>query len=149
MGKIRGKLKYYVSVLMYSLFNTRKILRFYSSAKEILPNVDIPPDLPRISVIEAREKVDRGELVILDIRGARDFRKARIEGSINIEFSDILANLTQIPKAKEVGVMCYGGGASELVTLFLLKQDYPNVRNVDGGIVRWALEVDDSLWDRF
>lgn len=65
--------------------------------------------------------------------------------SIHIEFPDILDNLDQIPKNKDIGVICYGGGASEYITQLLLANEYPSVMNIKGGIIRWALDVDDSF----
>ncbi|MHA2362570.1 MAG: rhodanese-like domain-containing protein [Candidatus Hodarchaeales archaeon] len=100
--------------------------------------------IPRISVIDAKRKLDRGEIVILDIR-ENVTGNARIKGSIHINMLDIPNNLSKIPRNKEVGIICTGGGRSVYVTKYLIKRGFNNVINIEGGIIRWALEIDLSL----
>jgi hydroxyacylglutathione hydrolase len=86
-----------------------------------------------MTAFETKEKLSKDELVILDIRGQRDFEDVHIEGSIQMEIFDVLDNLARIPKNKEIGINCYGGGGSMTVTKMLLDNGYANVKNIEGG----------------
>ena len=93
-----------------------------------------------ITVEEASEKYDKGELFFVDVREAPDFESVHIEGSINLKISKIKRELDLIPKDKEIAVLCYGGGVSQAAVKTLLKKGY-NAKNLKGGMVRWALDV--------
>jgi rhodanese-related sulfurtransferase len=98
-----------------------------------------------LTVQEAKEKYDRGDLVFLDVREPSDYESANIKGSINMEVGKIKKNLTQLPGDKEIGVLCYGGGVSQVVVKLLLKKGFHNSKNIKGGMIRWALEIDQDL----
>jgi rhodanese-related sulfurtransferase len=97
-----------------------------------------------ITVQEAKEKYDRGELVFLDLRANE---RARIEGSIILETQNISKNLSLLPRDKIIVVMCWGGGLSATVTKMLVKKGFANTRNLKGGMTRWALDIDNDLLD--
>ncbi len=93
-----------------------------------------------ITVEEASEKYSKGELFFVDVRDTTDFESVHIEGSINLKINKIEKNLDLIPKDKEIAVLCYGGGVSQAAVKTLLKKGY-NAKNLKGGMVRWALDV--------
>lgn len=101
--------------------------------------------VPTITVFEAEKMLAAGKFVILDVRGFGDYEIMHIGGSIHIEFTEVFENLGKIPRDKSIGVICYGGGASEYITQLLLEDGYSDVSNIKGGIIRWALDINDSL----
>lgn len=107
-----------------------------------------PDTIPTLSVFEAFEKWEQGDYVVLDVRGSGDYESVHVEGSIHIEFTEVMANLSLLPRNKEIGVLCYGGGASEYITKLLLEQGFSDVANIEGGIIRWALDVDEALLEQ-
>ena len=66
-----------------------------------------------------------------------------IEGSINFPLFDE-NDMSTLPLDKEIVVMCYGGGASLTVAKKLIENGF-NAKNVKGGIMRYALDVDTDL----
>lgn len=57
---------------------------------------------------------------------------------INIPLSDFENRYTEIPKDKEVVMVCKGGGRSLRAAGFLVNQGYTNVVNMQHGITRWV-----------
>ena len=54
-------------------------------------------------------------------------------------------NLESLDKSKEIIVQCKSGIRSEKVCEFLLNNNYKNVKNLKGGIVAWAKEIDQKI----
>ena len=57
------------------------------------------------------EKVKSGaEMVVLDIRSAKDYEAGHVKGAVNLPWGSAIAeNLTKIPQDKEVFIYCYTG----------------------------------------
>lgn len=100
-----------------------------------------------IMVQKAKFHFDLGDLVILDIRFKENYDNGHIEGSIYLEVHNIKNNLNLLPKDKIIAVMCWGGGLSKAVTKMLLKKGFTNARNLKGGLVQWATDIDNELLD--
>ena len=137
----KGKVKNSFKAYKYGLFNFRKLIKFM----KIVPDAETLKHTPQMTVFEAKELLDKGELVILDVRGKKDYDTCHIEGSILIDLFLVLDNLESLPRDKKIGVICYGGGASNTVAQLLLDRGFINVRNITGGIIRYALDGDESL----
>ncbi|MHA1984006.1 MAG: rhodanese-like domain-containing protein [Candidatus Hodarchaeales archaeon] len=142
---LRKRIKHNFKVLRYVFTNFRNIINFSKAA----PDNSETENVPTMTAFEAKEKLDNDELIILDIRSQRDFEDAHIMGSIQIEIFDVLDNLAKLPNDKEIGVICYGGGGSMTVTKMLMNNGYAQVKNVEGGIIRYALDVDNTLLELF
>jgi len=48
-------------------------------------------------------------------------------------------------KDQEVIVYCRSGNRSGSACQFLMKQGFTNVRNLEGGMIRWTKEIDPTL----
>ena len=46
---------------------------------------------------------------------------------------------------KEIDVQCKSGKRAAKVCTFLLKKDFTNVKNLQGGILAWAKYIDPSI----
>jgi len=101
-----------------------------------------------VSPIEVKEKLDRGDPVILvDVRETEEVEIVSIPVARHIPIGEIHCRYKEIsddPNA-EIVVFCHHGGRSARVMSQLWGLGYPNVQNMEGGIDRWALEVDPSL----
>ncbi|OLS22273.1 MAG: hypothetical protein HeimC3_31500 [Candidatus Heimdallarchaeota archaeon LC_3] len=62
---------------------------------------------------------------------------------------EVIDKITELPKDKEIGVICYGAGESMAVTQMLIDRGFTNAENIEGGIIRYALDVDNSLLELF
>jgi rhodanese-related sulfurtransferase len=79
-----------------------------------------------------------GEPLLLDVREDDEWAAGHVDGAVHIPMSGLMARLDEVPKDGDVVVMCKVGGRSAQVTAFLTQRGWPNVRNLDGGIVAWV-----------
>jgi len=77
---------------------------------------------------------------LLDVRTADEFKAGYINGAVNVNITDVPANLAQLPadKAAPVVVMCASGHRGGIVMMYLQMMGYTNVRNLGGGIGAWT-----------
>lgn len=143
--KFTKKIKHNLKVVRYAVTNLRNILRFSKAA----PDDSMTKHVPSISVFDAKKKLDKDELLIVDVRSERDFKDAHIEGSIRVDLFSLTDRIPELPRDKTIGVICYGGGASMTVTQMLLDHGFDMTRNIEGGIIRYALDVDEELLAKF
>jgi len=86
------------------------------------------------------EQIPRSEyakMLIIDTRDAGQFAKDHIPGAINIEWRQVLAKSSQIPKDKTVLLYCNGGTLSSQAGFALRVAGWDNVKILDGGFTAW------------
>lgn len=71
------------------------------------PTNPIPyPGVPRISIEEAREKLETGQAVVVDVRTKNTYDQAHLPGSISLPEDEIEARLDELPHNKELILYC-------------------------------------------
>mgnify|MGYP005835794691 CR=1 FL=1 len=107
------------------------------------------PKLPyEISPAEARQKLDAGEAVLIDVREEMEFRIARIDGAELIPMNTIpqqLPRLDALAGEKLLVVHCHHGMRSLNVVNWLRQQGVENCVSMAGGIELWSTQVDPSV----
>lgn len=95
---------------------------------------------------ELKEKLDRkDDFVLIDVREAQELDISKIDGAVHIPLGDFVSRIGELDEDKEYVIMCRSGARSGQATDMMLSQGYEKVRNLVGGINRWASEVDTSL----
>lgn len=119
-------------------------------------------DIPTIDVHQLKARIERGDAVVVDVREPHEWEIAAIEGVLFIPKGEIQAAknavlagrkrpeetvLGQIPRDKDLLVMCRSGKRSADSILFLREAGYDSAHlfNVAGGILAWAREIDPTL----
>jgi len=99
-----------------------------------------------ISVSELKEMFDKNEdFQLIDVREEHEYENANING-ILIPLGEIPSRFEEIAKDKKVIVQCRSGARSANAIVFLEQNHgYTNLANLEGGIMAWAREIDDSL----
>ncbi|MCU5112321.1 MBL fold metallo-hydrolase [Bacillus wiedmannii] len=95
---------------------------------------------------DVAEKVLFGELFILDVRNETDYEDWKIEGkqisSINKPYFDLLDGVdhiaSELPREKEILVVCAKEGSSQFVAEQLLDAGFHNVFYLAGGMKAWS-----------
>jgi len=105
-------------------------------------------NLPQISPEEAKKKANNGKFLIIDVREDNEVAYTNL-GKVSVPYShikmsEIPQRLNEIPKEKELGILCHHGNRSARVAMFLIQKGY-NALNIQGGIENWARTVDNSL----
>jgi len=100
-----------------------------------------------VTVTDARDRLAArpDATVLLDVREAAELEICRVTEARHIPMGQIPANLDQLPRDRDILVMCHHGGRSLRVTFFLRQHGFDRVANVAGGIDAWAEQIDPAL----
>lgn len=103
--------------------------------------------IPSIEPKEVKDQSEKGELIILDIREPFEVEFTKVPNSINIPLSQFNNRVGEIMELrdKKVAVLCRSGSRSAQLTHYLRSQGFNQIFNVQGGILKWAEQVDPSL----
>lgn len=98
-----------------------------------------------VSVDELKELIDaKANFQLIDVREIHEYEMANIGGEL-IPMQTVPEHLDKITKDKKLVVMCRSGKRSANVVNFLEQQGYDNAFNLEGGILDWKAEIDNSL----
>ncbi len=89
-----------------------------------------------VSITEARKKRDAGAF-ILDVRTVEEWDEYHVPGSTLIPIDQLSNRVAEVPKDKEVVVVCRSGNRSATGRDLLLKAGYPQVTSLAGGLKAW------------
>jgi len=85
-------------------------------------------------------------VTVLDVREPWEHEVARIAGSKHIAMGDIPARFNQeLDPEDHIVVVCHHGVRSMNVTAWLRQQGFEKVQSLQGGIDRWARQIDPSV----
>ncbi len=103
-------------------------------------------DVPLLTVKELKSRIDKNEkFVLLDVREPYEFEICRIPGSRLIPLGELPSRLSELDSADEIIIHCKSGVRSAKALRLLQKAGFNRLRNVEGGILAWAEEVDPAL----
>ncbi|NND95086.1 MAG: molybdopterin-synthase adenylyltransferase MoeB [Flavobacteriales bacterium] len=99
-----------------------------------------------ITVSELKEKIDKQEdLQIIDVREPYEYEIANIKGEL-IPKNTVLENVEHFDTERPVIVHCRSGKRSaDVIRLLEEKYGFSNLYNLEGGILAYADEIDQSL----
>lgn len=97
----------------------------------------------KITPKEAKELMDGGDVIVLDVRTEAEYRQGYIKGAILIPDTEIAQKSGEMlpDKDKTILVYCRTGRRSELAAKELIEIGYTDVRDF-GGIVDWPYEIE-------
>jgi rhodanese-related sulfurtransferase len=83
--------------------------------------------------------------LLLDVREPWEVNIGAIPGSLHVPMGEVVRRVAEIDAGKPVVAVCHHGARSMQVALFLEKNGYKNVHNLQGGVDAWSRTVDPSL----
>jgi rhodanese-related sulfurtransferase len=99
-----------------------------------------------ISVAEFKALRDEArDYVLLDVREPSEIELAQIPGSLNIPLAQVAGRLADVPRDRDLVVMCHGGVRSARAVKYLEQNGYDRAFNLDGGIDAWSREIDPEV----
>ena len=99
-----------------------------------------------ITPTELSKKITSGaDVMLVDVREPHEWNAGHIESAVHIPMSQVQQRLGEIPRDRELVMICRSGQRSAHVQQFLEQQGYTRVKNLTGGMTRWAREVDPSI----
>jgi hydroxyacylglutathione hydrolase len=94
--------------------------------------------LPLLTVDQLHERLSNNDdIVVLDVREEDEWDEGHLEGAMRIYVGHLDERLDEIPRDKEIAVMCTVGHRGSLAASILLRADFGGVYNVLGGFEAW------------
>ena len=90
------------------------------------------PPVPSVTVNDLS-----GEEHLLDVREAEEWRAGHVDQAQFVPMSELIARLDEVPKDRELVVVCRSGVRSAQVAAYLNQNGW-TARNLDGGMEAWA-----------
>ena len=102
--------------------------------------------MQRITPSGLKERLDSGEkITIVDVRESEELEICRLPDVVHIPLSGFASGYTELDPDGSYAILCHHGIRSAQAAGFLTEAGFQDVINVDGGIERWAQEVDSTL----
>ncbi len=99
-----------------------------------------------ISPQDLNKRMEEGKPVaLLDVREPTEADICQIEGSVLIPLRELPLRFGELDPQAEYVVYCKVGTRSARAVEYLISHGFLHVRNLQGGIIRWAREIDPSL----
>ncbi|MGZ4567351.1 MAG: rhodanese-like domain-containing protein [Blastococcus sp.] len=92
--------------------------------------------IPEIDQTTLAGRLADGDALVLDVREAHEFRPGHVPGAWNIPLSILPVRMHELPKDKQVLVICQAGGRSAQATV-LLRAVGVDAYSVSGGTGAW------------
>jgi rhodanese-related sulfurtransferase len=101
--------------------------------KQPKPTTSLPIEISVSQVVQER---DKGAL-ILDVREPNEWAQFHIQGATLIPLGELPNRLNEIPKDREIIVVCRSGARSAQGRDILLNAGYTQVTSMAGGLTAW------------
>jgi rhodanese-related sulfurtransferase len=99
-----------------------------------------------ISPTELSKRLKSGEKInLIDVREPTEYDLSRIEEAKLLPLSQFNEWINDLEPEEEIIVMCHHGIRSANLCLFLVRNGFEKVFNLDGGIDLWSKEVDANV----
>ena len=124
----------------------------YDAFCGVLPHavVESKDGVPEITVKELSERIktglDKTNTLLLDVREPNEWDIVHIDAARLMPKGEVPQHITEFAPYDEILVHCRSGARSADIVKFLRNDiGLKNVKNVKGGILAWAKEIDPSL----
>ncbi|MBU2699550.1 NADPH-dependent 2 [Sporomusaceae bacterium BoRhaA] len=89
-------------------------------------------------------KLNKDEVVLIDVRTSVEFSLGTIEGAVNIPVDELRTRLDEIPLDKEVILFCQVGLRGYLAYRILVQHGFQQLRNLSGGYKTYAAAIEEQ-----
>lgn len=97
----------------------------------------------QLSARELHQRRQQGDaLVVLDVREPSEIGIAALPDALHIPMNQIPARAEELPRDRDIVVMCHHGIRSMHVASYLDRLGFERLFNLAGGIDAWSREVD-------
>lgn len=102
----------------------------------------MPTTIEELEVNICYKKIIDGTAILIDVREPDEIKGVayNVPHRIDIPLSTFTENINRIPKDKDLVIGCRSGIRSYDVVNFLQQNNFKNVYNLKGGILKWTSE---------
>src|SRR5437867_12106724 len=86
-----------------------------------------------IDIHRAKEMIDQGEIILVDIRDPESYKQAHIKSSVLVNDSNLSDFLRNADRNKSLICYCYHGFTSQSAAQFFKQQGFREVYSIEGG----------------
>lgn len=90
-----------------------------------------------ISIADAFEKLNGGQVRLVDVRDEASFTAGHVEGAFHLTNGTLGQFMAEADFDTPVIVCCYHGMSSQGVAQYLIQQGFEEVYSLDGGFEAW------------
>ena len=102
--------------------------------------------IEEVTATQLKAELDQGkDLYILDVRNPVEYEICKIEGAHLIPLDELLSRIHELDSARDIVAHCRSGARSAKAIEMLQGAGFRKLRNLKGGILAWADEVDPSI----
>ena len=125
---------------------------------EKIPNRDGEIDEPasagnnmfhHLSVTEYQERKAKGwQPFLIDVRSDAEYQQKRVSFTdLQVPHEEILTMVNDIPKDRDIILLCRSGMRSQMAAMFLAQDGYDSQKlyNLDGGIIAWSNQLPSDI----
>ena len=91
----------------------------------------------RINVEEARELIERGNAVVVDVRDPDSHRAGHIRGSLHIDNGNVQDFIERTDLGRPLIAYCYHGNMSQGAADYFNRNGFTTTYSMDGGYEAW------------
>ncbi len=99
------------------------------------------PVVPTITAPDVAERLKQDDEatrpIVIDVRDPDEWQGGHIAGATHIPLGHLSARLAEIPRDRDVVLVCHSGMRSEAATAMLHQAQFPLALNMTGGMVAW------------
>ena len=100
----------------------------------------------KISALELKKRLDKREApLIIDVREDFEREIVKLDCSTHIPLKNLKSETQKLKKNREIIFLCKSGSRSATACEELMKNNFKNVKSLEGGILAWAKEVNKNL----
>ena len=113
---------------------------------EAFCGIETQPDVASVMPVQLNREITQGKKVLLlDVREPHEYEIAHLGNSRLIPLRELPERVNELDTADEIVAYCHTGARSARAIDFLRGLGYRKVRNLEGGIEAWSIEVDSSI----
>ncbi len=83
--------------------------------------------------------------LVVDVREPWEVERCGLEGAHAIPLREIPGRLSELPRERELVLVCHHGGRSQHAAMWLAGNGYSRLFNLRGGVDAWANDVDPAM----
>lgn len=142
LGYAAGAIVAGVTADMLGLDSAIWVVAFITTLSGFVVAVRMKETLSKKTCIETdlvRQKLERREVLIVDVRSEAEYKSGHIEGAIHLPLTNLPNAAATLPKDTLIVTVCNkGGGRSEQAATLLQAKGWVNTRWLCGGYVGWS-----------